>query len=256
MKQCPECGRPMSLHRDGHIREWRCVGWYSLGGDICRASQTIPADKALPVAEIAEDMARHFATSSTDRRNEQANYRRLAGGLGNLASMRYLSARESEALSVARDILERLATAAERAKRDKHRQEKDEQQRKAQRHREAANLARDIFAGADLAERALNTLALAEVLNRHGPWSAGWVRRAGEDVDREINAKFNHLLCELISEVSWRIDPVPAMLDRAHARLVERRECLRDSPLLEELRDALALRNAENVTPLHCKPRR
>lgn len=256
MKPCPKCGRPMTIALDGDRRVWRCPGWYSLGGDTCLTSEPIPDNKALSIAEIAENMARYSGTSSIDRRNEQANYRRLAGGLGNLATSRYLSARERETLSAARDVLERLATAAERAKRDKHRQEKDEQQRKEQRHREAAKLAPDLFAGADLAERALNTLALADILNRHAPWSAGWVRLAGEDLDSEINGEFNDFLRELIREVSWHTDPVAAMLDRAHAQLLERRETLRGSHLLAELGDALAIRNAENVTPLHTKPKR
>lgn len=126
---CPECGKPRRLTGYGVTRVLRCRSGFCYGRD-----EPIPVDLKLTIKQMAEAMAHEsFFNKSDDQRREQAKARRAGSTVRTFASSPYLSESEAATLAEAAEILERLGTAAEQAKKELKRRETEEELRQAAR---------------------------------------------------------------------------------------------------------------------------
>lgn len=265
MKVCPKCGRPMTLVQrmsgDDSRREWRCQDREYVIGDACTASEEIPPEKQLSVADIADDMARTSFHSSKEARTGQTGLRRVAGSIKKLKwGIKYLSNRERKTLMAAAAILERLGAAAERAKRERKRLEDEEKERRAQRRIDAEARSRHLFSADDAVGRAITVFVLAQLCNRHPPWSADWVARLQSHrqrgislrmaLEREIEAAFNRLLSDFVDDQAWRREPVAELIAAAKHEYDQIRATIYRDPVIEKLREVLAIESGSNVVRL------
>ncbi len=130
---CPRCGSPMQLRLEGGRRVWRCPNYWRFTSS-CQGTVPIPDSERLDIRTIAQAQAadRYFSTRDgiESARKKQAGLRRTATSLRSEAlDSPYLSSLERDRLAEASEILERLASAAERAKDELKRLEKEENQR-------------------------------------------------------------------------------------------------------------------------------
>ncbi len=261
---CPTCGKPMRIVRPGLSRQWRCSGWHRLGVDTCTTTIPIPDDEQLPIAMIAEDMARQAFANSDYQGKKQASYRRIAGSLMKLEEGReYLSLAELSTLHEAAEILQRLGTAAEKAKREKKRLEEEAKRIQVQREKAASQALSGRFASDDLVEFAVTTLALHAVANRHDPWSAGWIkhimRRPHADeslktaIKSEIRVEHNDILRDIVSTLAYRDQPIESQVQKLVEDLEDQKQRYMSSAVIRELREALAIEDTPNVVKLRGK---
>jgi len=145
MPTCPKCGSPMKI-KYLSSRLYVCTGYPS--GNKCYEQLTIKDDEALSIGEIAADMAiSGFLVNSDERRKEQTQLRKSGSMLSKLAKeSKYLSDKERVQLCNSAEIIERLATAAEKSKKVLKAQEDAEKKRVEQRHAKVLQILRAKYA--------------------------------------------------------------------------------------------------------------
>ncbi|MES9902180.1 MAG: zinc ribbon domain-containing protein [Sedimenticola sp.] len=265
MKKCPECGRNMRLHREllrgTWRREWSCRS-VSLSGKHCYGAVAIPGDERLTISAIADDMALQSFSGSYAQGKKQAGFRRIAGGLRNLREGRdYLSDDEHQVLMKSIEILERLGSVAEKAKKVKKQLEDAEKRRLEERSKTASKLASARFGTSDVLALAVNTLALADVLSTAAPFRAKDVdyifNRADEGGLKEslstmIKDDYGDVLQTLVGGVAYKDEPVEALIDRVGDAFDERREAVSklNQLVIERIEVALMVAASSNVARL------
>jgi hypothetical protein len=256
----------MRIAYDGNRRYWECRA--------CHAMNIIAPDAELTIKEMADDMARGFFAGADSQRKKQTHYRRLAGGLTKLEDRKYLSEREVKAIDQAARILERLATAAEQAKKEKKRMEQEESKRLADRRAQATRmLTESLQQTTDPIETALLAVSISELpLVSHSYVSCGLtvetiariVERKKADplipaLTRVIRASLDEHIRNLASAIEWRDQPVADMVSTILATLSQQRDATRTTheDLFEAIETAIAVENSDKVTRLpaskgHC----
>jgi gas vesicle protein len=245
-------------------RIWRCSDWLRFNGNDCYCTVSIPGDERLSIEIIAEDMARRSFNDSYHQGKKQAGYRRIAGSLTKLGEGReYLSDAELQTLQEAAEILQRLGTAAEKAKREKKRLEEEAKRLQEQREKTAKQALSGRFASDDLVEFAITTLGLHAVANRHDPWSAGWIkhlmRRPHADeslktaIKSEIRVEHDDILRDIVSTLAYRDQPIETQVQKLVEDLEDQKQRYTSSAVIRELREALAIEETPNVVKLRGK---
>ena len=243
-------------------RVWRCSDWYKFGGEPCLTSLPIPGDERLTIATIAEDMARESFSDSADQGKKQAGFRRIAGGLNKLKEGRqYLSDSEHETLKAAAELLERLGTAAEKAKRYKKKLEEEEKRRIDQRHREAMGLMKEAFNTTDLVAQAVTVLSLADLDHAPTPLHKSDVERVFNDprtgpirtaIGNLVAREYDDVLRSIVSGIAYRHSPVVELVAEVKRKHAEHRDQIRslNRPLLDEIERVIRIDESDNVARL------
>jgi len=241
---CPKCGKTRRLKGTGSSRTLECGAWN------CRGSEPVPADLKLTIKQMAEAMAyESLFNNSDDQRKEQAKARRAASTVRSFAHTGYLSDSESALLMDAAEVLERVGTAAEQAKKELKRQEKAEELRRAGREKEArsvlfprleltaqytesvplllALLSTEYNRGTFHSEDRLERDILQE-LERLDPTLRGSRESA---VKYELNNYWRYVTDDALSTISYRPEPDAATMAR---ELIEEVENAIADPALQE----------------------
>lgn len=266
--KCPNCGKPMRIVRDqaryDSARVWRCPDWLKLGPDPCHTVIPIPNDEQLPIATIAEDMARQAFANSDHQGKKQAGYRRIAGSLTKLDEGReYLSNAELQTLLDAGEILQRLGTAAEKAKKAKKRLEEEEKRRVQQREQVVREAIAGRFISDDLVAFATLTLALYSESRRLDPWRRGWIKQIRQRpntnpelltaIKNEITLENTDAVREIVASLSYSHRPVDELVQELTDNVTEKMRDYATSAVIEELKEALAIEQTPNVVSLRGK---
>ncbi len=264
--ECPNCGKPMRIIREetkgqwGRI--WRCSDWFKLSASSCLTTIAIPNDECLSIATISEDMARQAFSNSHEQGKKQAGYRRIAGSLNKLRDGReYLSDDELKLLRDAAEVLERLGTAAEKAKKYKKRLEEEEKRRLAQREQEAITLCRDIFDNSDLIELTVTTLTLAALDNTPTPLCKADVERVFKDagtglikdaITNLVTYEYNEVIRSIVGTIGYRNTPVSDLVEEVKRNHDARCQNIRslNGSLFQEIERVIQIEESDNVARL------
>lgn len=271
MKKCPKCSGLMRLHYRNGGRYWDCER-------IINCGNLIPLDdkEELTVQEIAEDLARAGLSSSDERAREQANYRRISGGLNTVSKNKYLSEKERFALISASRVLERLATATELAKKQKKKIEKEMERRRLAREGEAHALifTRFVPERDNLKEIAINLLVLSHLNNPRSPRVSDEVARMVKtcrqyDADVVKTIKYHDLvdsltdnllrdlkleLMEMVSYLGWKDEEIPELFRQVCEKYEASRDDIiqRNRLILEKLDEVIAIyKDPDRIIPLN-----
>lgn len=260
--KCPKCGKAMVIRLSESIRVWGCQDWDKFGDQYCATTIEIPSDERLPIAVIAEDMAQRAFTDSHEAGKRQAGFRRIAGSINKLMDgWQYLSESEFQALKEAAEVLERLGSAAEKAKGVKKRLEQEEKRRKEQRYKEADSLLARIYGSDDLLERAVNTLYLAAVNGRLVPFSVEDIERIFKDAGKGrikesltnmVTYQYNEMRRELAGDFAWRQRPLEELVKVARVDFNGKRALIKaeNYQLLDAMKTVIAVDSGSNIERL------
>lgn len=214
-------------------REWVCID-NRFSGSGCRGRIPIEPSTPLGVKAIAQSLAAiDTFEGSEGQRKSQAAARRLAGGIEAYLGSRYLSETELAVLKEAAEILGRLGTAAELAKKTMKRAEEEEERRRRTRRAEAEAA---IHGRYPLAEGVRASLPLVLAMDR--AVGATWRTPVQEEITREmqkpsyrternaearvmemIRDRYKGLVDELKGTVTSRREPVAELLAPAFAKI-------------------------------------
>jgi hypothetical protein len=266
--RCPQCGAPRRLRRVDDRRIYRCSDLRCSAAD-----EPIPNDAPLTLEAIAVDMAQALFKAADDLAKRQGAIRRLASGLRQLDEGRqYLSAPEQVTLTDAARLLERLASAAERAKQHKRTLEADERRRVEQRSREALARLQADYNPPDALDLARTTLTLAALNVRLDAFlphdltgdleTAATIILERQGTVADLTARLRHhfdATCRtLAQELASRHTPLDTLLEDVRRGYDAVRDSVenRHRALLAHIGQALAIAGATNITPLTRRPRR
>jgi hypothetical protein len=261
--RCAQCGAPRRLRRVDGRRIYRCSDLRCSAAD-----ESIPNDTPLTLEAIAIDMAQALFKASDDLAKRQGAIRRLASGLRKLDEGRqYLSAPEQVTLNDAARLLERLASAAERAKQHKQTLEADERRRVEQRSRAALARLQADYGEPDALDLALVTLTLAGL----DPYASHdlpvdletaatiALERQGTvaDIHTRLRRHFDSTCRALAHELASRHAPLDTLLEQTRRAFDATRDAVagRHRSLLARLEQALTIAGTTNITPLTRRPR-
>ena len=128
------------------------------------------------------------------------------------------------------------------------------------RRNEAKELTHRLFWSDDPVSMAITVLALAQLCNRHAPWSTGWVQRIQSNVqrgnslhaalEREIRMELKGRQSDFIDDLKWRREPIEDLINAAKQQFDEMRATIDRDPVIEELREVLAVESGSNVVRL------
>ncbi len=261
--RCPQCGAPRRLRRIDERRVYRCSD-----SRCCAADEAIPEETPLTLEAIAADMAQALFRAADDLAKRQGAIRRLASSLRKLDEGRqYLSAPEQATLNDAARLLERLASAAERAKQHKRTLEADERRRVEQRSREALARLKADYGEPDALTLALTTLTLA-ALDPYAchdlPADLEAAARLALDhpvalsaLAERLRRHFEATCRTLAHELATRHAPLDSLLTEVRRAHDAARDGVahRHRDVLARIARTLAIAAADNITPLTRRPR-
>ncbi|MBT3205214.1 MAG: hypothetical protein HOM14_03875 [Gammaproteobacteria bacterium] len=256
----------MPINRAQEERSWSCkqMACSRTPGSTIR----IPGDKTLSIAEMAEDMALGmFFNNAAEQGKRQATFRRLSCGLNKLQhAKQYLSLTELKTLTDAARLLERLATAAEQAKKEKKRLEIDTQQREQLRRSEAIRLLAVFCHHDDVIEQLLNALTLSDISTGSESFMADvdtdsidrlvkrtQPERGIEVITHYVNTQLKDWMNDIAGSISDRSGAVVERVKEVRVRCNEQRESSRSKHrfLLDHLQMALAIASSDKIQRLH-----
>jgi len=263
MPLCPNCQQPMRIGRADKSRAWSCrkMGCIRSSGSYI----SIPNVTNLSIAEMAEDMALGFFNSSADQAKQQATFRRLAGGLNKLESgKKYLSDPELQTIRDAARVLERLGSAAERAKKEKKRLEKEKEQREAARKAEAKQFIAAFSEHDNVMDIALNALTLSDIhatsrydqaFNQEDLQSL--IKHARPEqlltsIENKITRSLQAQINKAADTISWQDQSVSDCIKQLRVKFNEHRETCRSAhrDLLADLQTAMTVESSDKIERL------
>ncbi len=271
MPRCPLCGKPMRLERqsrnsgrtDPGFREWVCADFYGLSTS-CRGRIPVEPTAQIGVNAIAQSLAAFPSFEGSDaQRKSQGTARRLASGIERLMANSYLSDPEIATLRDAAEILNRLGTAAELAKKIlKHAEQEEERRRKARR-AEAQKALRERY---PLPEGVRSSLPLVLAMDsvRTERWRtplqqqlASEMRKPSWRTERNAEAgilelirdRYTEIVSAIESYAEARIEPVPTLLAPVFEELDRalREESERSAPIVEGVSVFLVQKKLESA---------
>ncbi len=159
MPDCHTCSRPMRLIREPEGRAYQCL-------NCAQATSPMDPQLELDIESIRDDLALQRFVDASQVAAKQAWHRHLSAQLTDAYQTNpYLSQPEIECLKSSAQILEKLARAAELAKRDKEQQHLESEQHLKLRYKKALTEldCADLYDEDNVIDLALHLLTLSEV---------------------------------------------------------------------------------------------
>lgn len=260
--KCPKCGKPRRLIGGVGNRRLYC------NAPGCCSEEAVPAAQKLTVAQMTEGMAfDSLFNKSDDQRKQQAKARRAGTTVKGFATSPYLSESEADTLRAAADILERLGTAAELAKKELKKKEKAEERRQAARRAEAKKVLDKRLVKPERYEESIPMiLALAKLDSLHGKHIERDIREAlvlrdklrqrsvRQSVDWEINHLFEDIIRDTLGTIAYREEPsatamASKFLGEFEAELISSDVQSRAGSLVEAINQRLVEERLEEANP-------
>jgi hypothetical protein len=209
-------------------RIWACANTTKSLGHACFHSIAIPENKMLSSTEMAGSINASVGFSTAeDLKKDQANVRRVRGGLKNLRLGAFMSAEERRALETTIALLDRVGRATERAKDLKAREQKAEETRQATRRKRAGSVIEPRYQTQDVREMIVITLAASSLIPAYRQeFAFEDLRRIRERAVggrlgssyawamREVRDQYAHALRELISEIGYSAQSIDELLEK------------------------------------------
>lgn len=256
IKICPKCGSNMKLSDslDNNLRYWECSNKLSFKyEDCCSYTETVQSDHQLSINEIATNFktASRFI-GSDELKKDQANIRRILGGLKKLKVKNYLSSDEAEAFKLVQEFLERFGDAAERAKKAKKQEEKAEELRVSQRRKQAGFKLEKRFDSDKLPVLIVHAMALSKV-DRYIFRSLDIKELTDIKFDIEMNS-FQKPYTRIVNEVRYSFkDGLESLIDGIARDKAPIDELLQDKiSKIEELISEIETKNSKFLEDYNC----
>ncbi|MCG7990585.1 MAG: hypothetical protein JAY98_03500 [Candidatus Thiodiazotropha lotti] len=231
----------------GQGRTWKCTNNSIFStSDSCYFCKEIPGDHTLSILEIAGSFRASSGFSSSDElKKDQANIRRILGGLKKLRLQPYMSDEETQALATIFNLLERFGDAAEKAKKLKIEEEKAEKARRGKRATQASDTLRQRYDAKDLRELVINGIAITKTssfsvhltpdrlvtIQKNAEHSFSRSYDGYRYVINEVRCMFDSAIDQIASDIAFNTSPLDEDLATAIAQIDELRK--RQYPGLE-----------------------
>ncbi|MEW7977358.1 MAG: hypothetical protein AB2814_07945 [Candidatus Sedimenticola endophacoides] len=222
----------LKMVRDNEPRTWECTNNGFSAKTPCYHTEQIPGDYRLSILEIAKSIrgASSGFSTSDDFKKDQANIRRILGGLKKLRLQPYMSDDEREALATVATLLDRFGDAAEKAKKLKKQEEDAEAARRAKREQFVKAAIDTRYKSQDMAELVVHVLAISKnILSGYSTqaWELDTLDEIREDAIRRKREKpyssatnqilqgFRECVAVLASDIGYEKRPAEELLDEA-----------------------------------------
>lgn len=276
MPNCPECERPMRISvlrlHGPRSRKWSCPN------SGCGKMVHIEDHDIIPIESMVEAMAASLFFNDSDKHlKKQAKYRRIAGGINSLLNEKlgndtdYLTNDNIESLKEASRLLERLASAAERSKKELKNLELIEKHRVLDRAAKATQLITAHFQSEDLITKTQNTIIMLLIADNYYSSlpirtydiesaikrAEDWNKDVTEELTTFLNGEFKDACQRLGSYFSHGHEPIDELVNKSIEKSIEKRDvCLKPSlDVLNMIDHQLKIEASKNVVSLKLVPK-